>query len=188
MPVGNNRRRGAQGQAGPAAPPDHAAPSVPRAGARRPRNGRWGSIDLAYNELLDSLPSDALPDEVPTAKHMYYVNKADTIIKVDLKGKTFVVKHPYRDNVFHSILFKNMPGAAPAAWLLVRALCRFWKENHNIEMSRRELDEHEELCSEPRVRSQAPHNGGFAGHEYRVTLNRFEPGANSCIQMGASGK
>ena len=96
---------------------------------------------MAYNELLDSLPSDALPDDVPTAKHMYYVNKADTTIKVDLKGKTFVVKPPYRDNVEHSIWFKNMPGAAPAAWLLVRALCRCWKENHDIELSRRDLDE-----------------------------------------------
>ncbi|CAE7394875.1 unnamed protein product [Symbiodinium sp. CCMP2592] len=98
-------------------------------------NGRYGSLDVKYNSILDALPPDALPQEVTSGRHSYWVSRADTCITVNLQSCTFVVKHPYRDNVFHSICFKKMLGGAAAGWLHVRVLCRHWQKHFDASLT-----------------------------------------------------
>ena len=107
--------------------------------ARAVMNGRYGSLHSKYNDILNSLPPDSLPTEVPAGKHSYHVVRNYSVIDVNLQYQYFAVTHPCREDVSHSIYFKKFLGGAPAAWILVRSLVRHWARNFNPEFSHDDL-------------------------------------------------
>ena len=114
-----------QGQEPPQQPPQQPALTVRAV-------PRYGTLDVKHYAVLDTFPGDALPadGEVPSGRtrNSYTVYRFETKVRVDLKAKAFVLVHPGRDAVEQKITYK-VHGGAPAAWLKVRGLARYWKQH-----------------------------------------------------------
>ena len=54
---------------------------------------------------------------------------------LEVQSLTISLQTACRDDVYHSVQFKNLPGGAPAAWILVRALVKTWSKNFDPAMT-----------------------------------------------------